>query len=188
MARGDPNDSSWIITYSGKPFWPLEPREEDIRIEDIAHALSNCCRWTGHVKDFYSVGQHSIYVSKNVSSQSELWGLLHDASEAYLVDLARPIKYAPGLGEIYLKIEKQLEYVIAKKFGLPLDIPKDVKEADGRLLLTEKRDLMNGNWTEPDRAGCKAESQPYDFPIIPWEPKYTEEQFLARFNALRNRG
>ena len=79
----------WMQTHSGIQFWPLDPRPEDILIEDIAHALSNQCRFAGHCCFHYSVAQHSVLVSENVPAQDAMWGLLHDAGEAYLVDLPR---------------------------------------------------------------------------------------------------
>src|SRR5574342_1090607 len=81
-----------IITYTGRLFWPLSPRLEDINILDICHALSNQTRFTGHTREFYSVAQHSCLVSDLLPEKFKLDGLLHDASEAYLMDLARPVK------------------------------------------------------------------------------------------------
>jgi uncharacterized protein len=95
----------WIQTYTGKQFWPLSPLPEDIVIEDIAHALSMQCRFGGHVRTFYSVAQHSVHVSLLVEPQYALWGLLHDAAEAYLVDLPRPIKKFSEMGLLYQEIE-----------------------------------------------------------------------------------
>lgn len=183
MARGEPNDSSWITTYSGLPFWPLEPRVEDVRIEDIAHALSNVCRWSGHVKKFYSVANHCYLISFLVPEEFALEGLLHDASEAYLSDLSRPIKHNKGLGEIYKEVEYRLEEVIAKKFGLIFPYPKEVKQADSRMLLTEKADLMNGNWEELCALG---ETQPYVIKIEPVLPEEMEKLFIGRYNEIRN--
>src|SRR5579885_2784587 len=87
MRHGD-----WIQTYCGVAFYPLDPRPEEILIEDIAHALSMLCRFTGHVKRFYSVAQHCVYVSHRCDPKDALWGLLHDAAEAYLNDISRPVK------------------------------------------------------------------------------------------------
>ena len=77
--RGD-----WIQTYLGIQFWPLDPRPEEVMLFDIAHSLSNMCRFTGHCREFYSVAQHSVIVSQNVPREDAAWGLLHDASEAYM--------------------------------------------------------------------------------------------------------
>lgn len=72
--------SDWIATFTGGVFFPLAPRVEDVRISDIAHALSMLCRFAGHTRGFYSVAQHSVLVSRLCSQQDALWGLLHDAS------------------------------------------------------------------------------------------------------------
>jgi hypothetical protein len=131
--RGD-----WIQTYSGIQFWPLDPREEDILIEDIAHALSMQCRFGGHCHRFYSVAEHCCHVSDRCP-EFPLWGLLHDAAEAYLTDVIRPIK--PYLTE-YKGIEDHLMYHIANRFGLEHDMPYNVKVADLRILTTEVGQLL----------------------------------------------
>lgn len=102
------SDPHWIQTFLGKPFWPLSPRPEDIDIRDIAHALAMTCRFTGHSQKFYSVAEHSVRVSRIVPAQFALHGLLHDASEAYLCDLSRPIKHGSTLGAEYCRIEDNL--------------------------------------------------------------------------------
>jgi 5'-deoxynucleotidase YfbR-like HD superfamily hydrolase len=107
-------DTCWIQTYSGIKMHPLSPTEEEISIEDIAHALSNLCRFTGHCNKFYSVAQHSVLVSVYSPRDYAMWGLLHDASEAYLNDIARPIKISDEYNT-YRKIEENLMKVIAKK-------------------------------------------------------------------------
>jgi len=92
----------WIETYTGKKLYFLEPKPEQIDIEDIATALSNECRFGGHTKSFYSVAEHSILVATICPAPLALVGLLHDASEAYLRDIASPIKQ-------YLANYKELE-------------------------------------------------------------------------------
>lgn len=112
MRNGD-----WIQTFTCQQMYPLDPREAEIDILDIAHALANLCRFNGHVKQFYSVAEHSCHVSDLLPQVWKLTGLLHDASEAYLCDLPRPIKRSPGFAEGYLRAERDLERVITKKFG-----------------------------------------------------------------------
>jgi uncharacterized protein len=130
---------AWVQTYSGTKFYPLEPDPEDIHLIDIAHSLAHQCRFTGHCDRFYSVAEHSFYVSKHCSPENALWGLLHDATEAYLADIARPIKM---LMPEYKEIEKRLEGAIALKFNLPLEIPAEVKEIDLRILGDEQAKFM----------------------------------------------
>lgn len=132
--RGD-----WITTYTGRRFYPLDPQPEDIYIEDIAHSLSLLNRFTGHTKFPYSVAQHSIKVSEYAYGH-ELAGLLHDASEAYVNDLARSLKqYLPK----YKEIENKILDVIDTKFNVNTRAAK-VKEIDTRTLVTEASQLCNG--------------------------------------------
>jgi hypothetical protein len=107
-----------ITTYTRKRFNTLEPDEKDIDIEDIAHALSMMTRANGHFPEFFSVGQHSIQccreaIARNYVPELALACLLHDASEAYLSDVTRPVKKNMPM---YLQIEEQLQNMIYKKF------------------------------------------------------------------------
>lgn len=171
--------TDWIQTFTGKQFFPLDPRTDDICIEDIAHALSNLCRYGGHTECFYSVAQHCVLVSRAVPFEHALRGLLHDASEAYLIDVPRPIKHAVGMEE-YRLAEKRLEAVIYERFGLdPVDSPC-VKTADNQLLRTEQRDLMKpapAAWKDY-RVGA------LNFTIEPLLPRAAKTAFLKRFYEL----
>ena len=168
---------SWINTYTGRQFWPLAPRVDDIDIEDIAHALSLQCRFTGHVHEFYSVAQHCCLVAEKVPASDRLWALLHDAPEAYLIDLAKPVKKAPQLAG-YRDAEDVLMNVIASRFGLPDCCPPSVEEADTRMLMTEAHSLMtmhpqwlvDAPWTR------------YAETIDPWTPQIAKIRFLNRFH------
>jgi hypothetical protein len=172
--------SSWILTFSGRHFDPLNPRARDICIEDIAHALSLQCRFTGHVREFYGVGQHSVYVSEACCADHRLHGLMHDASEAYLCDIASPVKHHPGFA-FYRKAEARVEEAVAKAFGLkPIDCDC-VKVADARILATEKRDLMVSSPPWPKF------NNPYEFTVTSWTPKRAEREFLSRFSFLSKR-
>ena len=81
----DERIGSWLQTYTGKKFYPFDPREEEVDILDIAHALSQLCRFGGHTKEFYSVAEHCVLVSMCCPSEVKLLGLLHDAAEAYQI-------------------------------------------------------------------------------------------------------
>ena len=116
-------------TTFGIRFWPLLPNPADIRIEDIAHALSNQCRFGGHAREFYSVAEHCVRVSQNCRPEDALWGLLHDASEAYLSDVPAPLKELPQF-EAYRAAERSLQGTIAVRFGLSTEQPRSVTEAD----------------------------------------------------------
>ncbi len=104
---------NWIQTYSGRQFWPLEPRAEDVAVEDIAHALSLLCRYGGHSSRFYSVAEHCVLVSHKCG----LHGLLHDAAEAYLLDIPRPVK---ALMPEYKWAEERVIVAIYEALGVTL--------------------------------------------------------------------
>ena len=168
---------SWINTYTGRQFWPLAPRVEDVDIEDIAHALSLQCRFTGHVHEFYSVAQHCCLVAERVPEEDRAWALLHDAPEAYLIDLARPVKHAPWMQQ-YRDVEDCLMAVIAERFGLVGECPDSVKDADKRMLMTEAHSLMTMHPQWLIHAPWKRYE---DGPVIPWTPQVARARFLNRF-------
>ena len=174
---------SWIQTRSGKRVHPLSPTLGEIDINDIAHALSQQCRWSGHTSEFYSVAQHSVLVSIHCDSKDALWGLLHDASEAYLVDLPRPIK--PWIGG-FERAELNLMISIADAFDLPYYtnftssfLPESVRVADDRMMCTEAVQLM-----APLHPDFKLPADPYSFRILPWSPAHAKKRFLERFKEL----
>lgn len=125
---------SYIRTFSGRKFYPLDPRPEDVFIEDIAHHLTNQCRWAGAVKSFYSVGLHSMHVSMMCHKEHALAGLLHDASEAYLCDMPKPAKL--GMPE-YQGIEDRLQEVISAALGIQYPFHDEVHQADQAALHLE---------------------------------------------------
>lgn len=130
----------WCQTATGIAFWPLDPRVEEVCDEDIAHALSMQCRFGGHCSTFYSIAEHSVRLSLIVPPEDALAGLLHDAAEAYLADLPRPVKLS--MPE-YSRIERRVAHVIGRRYGIDLVLlPESVKAADNIMLATEKRDLM----------------------------------------------
>ena len=172
MRRGNP-----ITTFTGNAFWPLDPRPEDVDILDIAHSLSQQCRWGGHCDPFISVAEHCVRVSRLVPLRHALWGLLHDAAEAYLVDLPTPIK---RVIPTYSAAEEEVLMVIAASFGLALPIPQAVHHADGVLQATEHRDLMNG-----PTAPWMERTQRLSDRIVPWTTHEAKQKFLDRFTELR---
>src|SRR5260221_5059244 len=168
----------WIVTFSGKRFFPFDPGVEDIDVNDIIHALSNLCRFNGHSTTFYSVAQHAILVSLLCPPEHQLYGLLHDASEAYLADIPSPLKKLAEF-QAYRDAEKRLMGVICNVFGLPGEEPAIVKVVDKRMLSTEARDL-----TFTQGMGWTMNVEPYDFHIKPWAPDYAKIRFMARFHEL----
>lgn len=176
--RGD-----WIQTYTGRQFWPLDPKPEDIDINDIAHALANLCRFTGHCREFYSVAQHAVHVSQLVEPADQLWALLHDGAEAYLNDLARPVKRCASL-RAYREAEDYLQSLIYAKFGLLGSEPASVKRADAQMLNIEARQLMGdvSTWERTrDHVGCLTM-----IAVSPcWTPLEGKARFLNRYHALK---
>lgn len=168
----------FIATYTGKHFYPLDPRPEDIDINDIIHSLSHMSRFIGHCVGFYSVAQHSVLVSSMCLPEDALYGLLHDAPEAFLADIPSPLKKCPEFA-FYRDAEKKLMYMIADMYGLSHDEPPSVKLADKRTLATEARDL-----TITEGHGWAIEAEPYDFHIKPWTPEYAKIKFTSRFHEL----
>jgi 5'-deoxynucleotidase YfbR-like HD superfamily hydrolase len=128
------NEDPVIRTSSGIWFNAFEPTEEMICIVDIAHALSNQCRFGGHLLKFYSVAQHSTSTALLVSPEHRLAALMHDASEAYLLDIPRPIKNKLSN---YKEIEDGLMTIIAKKYGFQWPLHEEVKRADEEMLQIE---------------------------------------------------
>lgn len=139
-------DALKLRTRSGQLVDVIDPDPATILIEDIAHALSLLCRFGGHTKKFYSVAHHSILVAATLPEELKLCGLLHDAAEAYMVDLPRPIKRRlPDYG----KAEDHLLEVIARKFGFAFPLPAEVVQMDEKWLRLEWRALMVGDWPSP---------------------------------------
>lgn len=157
---------SWIETYTGRKVYPLNPDPATIDIEDIVHALSNMCRFTGHCKRFYSVAEHSLWIEKFVQDDdNRRAALLHDAAEAYIADVARPIKYELGIGEF----ESKLLSAIGERFDVTLlPLPDEVKHLDDVMLATEAYYLM------PSK-GLQWEALPKHKSI----PQITEERSIA---------
>lgn len=169
---------TWMQTYTGRQFFPTSPRTEDIDILDIAHALSLTCRYGGHVDRFYSVAEHSVLVSQNVPAEHALWGLLHDAAEAYVGDMVRPLKLQMPT---YRHVEDRILTAIALKFDLPgLTIPLAVKNADARILLDERAALMKAPPHPWDVDGFA----PLGANVVGCKPPAAEAIFLDRFRAL----
>lgn len=169
----------WITTFSHKKFHFLNPSDDEICIEDIAHALSNLCRFNGHCQKFRSVASHSIDVATICPPHLKIYGLMHDAAEAYVCDIPRPVK--PFLSN-YSDIEHNIMEAISRKFGLNIDWFSGVHEYDMAILAAEAGQLMDKdyklNWT-----GFQ-EIEPADIKII--SDKETnfdyEKYFINLFN------
>lgn len=135
---------TWMQTATGRKVDFLKPDPASIAIEDIVHALSRICRFTGHTREFYSVAQHSLWVERRVrllggSHAEQRAALLHDATEAYVNDLSAPLK---ALLPSYREVEQRIWQAICERFDLPPRLPAVVKRADLEALMLERRDLL----------------------------------------------
>lgn len=167
-----------ILTIEAQYFNFERPEESVYSIMAIAHALSNICRFTGHCTHFYSVAQHSVLVSHLVPQHLALHGLLHDAAEAFMGDVASPLK---RMIPAYKEIEKRVERAVFARFGLPPEMPPEIKHADRVALRTEQRDLMRregGLWTVLDGV------EPDDQVITPLLPHPAMVLFVRRFAEI----
>lgn len=167
-------------TYTGKRFYPLDPRVDDVDIHDIAHALAMTCRYGGHVKQFYSVAQHSVLVAGCATAPNAFRALMHDAAEAYLGDMVRPMKKHPDMA-LFERAEERVEMVIAARFGLPYPISNgEVKRLDNRILLDEREHLM-----VPTDDDWKIDGEPLGVTIERWSPELAREHFMNAFERYR---
>lgn len=168
----------WIETFTGKKFHFLDPSEDEIDVRDIAHSLAYTCRYTGHSRRFYSVAEHSILVS--YLANDPLGGLLHDASEAYITDIASPIK--PHINN-YKELEDMIMTRIAKKFGFAYPLDPDIKDCDSTQLKTEAKHLLKSGgipW-----AHLYPTKRPHGITPNCWSPEEAEKKFLERFEEVR---
>lgn len=169
--RGD-----WIQTSLGGQFWPIDPRADEIDPEDVAHALSLLCRFGGHCLRFYSVAEHSVLLSRAVAPENRLWALLHDATEAYLVDVPRPLKpFLVG----YREAEDKIAVAVCERFGLPLQMPAEVKAADTRILTDERHQNM-----APAPKPWSTDTEPLGVKLQFWSPQQAKREFLADLSSL----
>lgn len=172
-----------ILTHDGAYFDLIHPERSALSIDAIAHALSQLCRFTGHVERFYSVAQHSVMVSRLVPPEHALEGLLHDAAEAVLGDVASPLKH---LLPMYQAIEHQVEQAIWSRYGFSALAP-EVKWADLVMLATERRDLMPRAVRDGSEWAELAGIEPLAEHLVPLASYTARELFIARFAELDGR-
>lgn len=167
-----------ILTASGAYFNFLEPDPATVTVEAVAHALSHICRFAGHTRRFYSVAQHCVLASYLVPEADARWALMHDAAEAFVGDVARPLKQL--LGD-YKAIEARAEAAVFAAFGLEGSMPPSVKDADLVLLATEQRDLMPAH---DDQWALIEGVTPMVQTIVPWDSIMARGAFINRYYEL----
>lgn len=172
----------WIETYTGRQFWylPVDPASFDI--EDIAHALSMVCRYAGHVTRFYSVATHCCLMADHFRHDPRLYltALMHDAAEAYIGDMPRPLKQQL---DQFRAIESSIEQGLAKVFGLTYPWPAEIKTADLRITLDERQVLKPLSvhlWVEESL-------KPLGVLIPDWSPERAKCEFLNRYEVAQRR-
>lgn len=165
---------TWTLTSTGQHFDLVDPQPDMINLLDIVRGLSREARFNGQTRLFYSVAQHCELASRIVPEKFALEALLHDASEAYIKDIPRPLKQ---LLPDYRRIEQRVEAAIRERFGLPRSQSFEVDEADRIMLATEKRDMMPEDATEwPILNGIT----PLDKKILPLNCYRAEALFMGR--------
>ncbi len=168
----------YVSTVTGNRFYPLEPRIDCVVIEDIAHGLAYQCRFNGQTRAFYSVAQHSLVVASLVPTDLRLAALLHDAAEAYLGDMVKPLKV---LLPEFAAIEEKVSAIIAAAFGIDFSNYGPIKRADLIALATEKRDLMP---LSVERWAYLDDIRPLPGTIAPMDPAQAKQAFLGEFARL----
>ena len=169
----------YITTYTGKKFHACAPWQREICLKDIAHSLSQNCRFNGHCDDFYSVAEHCIHVSNFVPKQYALWGLLHDASEAYVPDIPAPFK--SDLTNFREQEDRILQKIL-EKYGLEMPEPEEVHKVDKLIAGLEGRDLFK---KPPEWVELYDLSMFGDFKITkPMSPREAELAYIYRFKEL----
>lgn len=175
------NDSGYIRTSSGIKFWPLDPRPEHVKIEDIAHALSHACRWAGHVNRHYSVAAHSLHVSAMVGRKYALQALCHDASEAFLCDMPKPVKL--GFPE-YAAHEERLMRCIATALGFDWPLSAEVHQADAAALYQESKYFFEFHRDIPFTESPRQCNWNFDI-VCSATPTQVKQWFLNEYERLR---
>lgn len=175
---------NWILTASGKRFDLFEPDADMIDPRDISHSLAHLCRFNGHTREFYSVAQHSCIVAELVPEEHKLAALLHDAPEAYLGDMTRPLKQWIST---FQHFEDCVWWRVCEHFGIAPELPTCIYKADLIALATERRDLMP---TDPAIWDCLVGIEPMVEIIRPWpaaEARLTYHQRLMDQLGIENR-
>lgn len=175
---------NYILTKNGKRFDLFEPDVCMIDSRDISHSLAHLCRFNGHTREFYSVAQHSCIVADLVPEEHKLAALLHDATEAYIGDMTRPLKKRM---DAYQVLENRIWQQICARFDISQQLHACIHNADLIALATERRDLMP---TDPVIWDCLIGIEPALETIRPWpaaEARNTYHQRLMDQLAIEHR-
>lgn len=171
---------SLITMFSGAHVDPLDLKPEDVNIIDIAHHLSNQCRWSGATKHHYSVAQHAWHCSFLVPKEQAYDALHHDDPETWLQDMAKPLKNHVKLGQAYRGAERRIERIVGPVLGVRFPVSAEVKEADLLMLCAEADQLVHGrkHWTYYHDLPAA------DVKIEKWTPEKAERRWITRHLEL----
>ena len=185
---------TWIETYTGVKFDLMKPRTEDVNLADIAHALSMICRYTGHCKQFHSVAQHSVLVARLLDREdTSIYGLLHDAHEAYIGDISTPLKNCIESNFSLSKLKESIQTVIYEGLKVPppgREVVDIVSKADSSIMEAESKLLLGHCSKDWGFTG----NQLYQFKgnIPMWSPGVAEgtftDEFLLLYLSIKNKG
>jgi hypothetical protein len=194
--------SDWLLTYSGRKFWPLAPNPDDVDLEDIVQAMSQC-RFGAQTELFYSVAQHCVLVSYLAPKRDALWALMHDAAETYIGDIPTPVKKNLWVWDDADKhyvpldvVENRILKAIATALSLPWP-PPDITRPDAMALQIERNSLMPDHHDWPKKPGFGPEKIPVASRmrkagtvatggfIYCWDPQLAASAFMERYRELR---
>lgn len=176
-------EDGWLETYTGLQFRFNEPTADMISIDDIAHALSLLCRYNGHVKRFYSVAEHCTLMAywmrdRGFPKDQVFTALMHDCAEAYIGDMARPVKVTMPR---FKELEGRIEQAAAEKFPMMVyPFPKIIKELDSRILNDERTQVMNPS----DNVWGTDDLEPLGVTCRFWSPEEAKNRFLGMYISL----
>lgn len=170
-----------ISLLSGATFDYMNPEKSDVTIEDIASALSNVCRFSGHLPRFYSVAQHLVNTSRIVKPEFAFTALMHDTAEAFTNDLPTPLKVALP---IFKELEVSIESAMGKRFGFAYPYPDEVKLADTQMLLLEKNYVKEDTKQWEYYRDVKFEHLKDLVDLDSWQPRRAKREFLERYEEL----
>jgi uncharacterized protein len=174
LCESDPGKRGYFMTtFSRTRFWPMDPRAEDMNIVDVAHHLAQQARFNGALDRFYSVAEHCVLGSYLVPQEYAFDFLMHDAAEAWLGDMIRPMKNFTQLGDLYKAIEVNVERVVKRKWGLADITPAPVKDVDQEMCLIEMTQGRGVKFVTPPR-----------IKLFFWNWSRAEREFMTRFEEL----
>ncbi len=183
----------WIESYSGAQLHGFKPSPDQLILKDIAHSLSNICRYNGHVRQNYTVAQHCVHVAELLPEELAGWGLMHDAAESFLGDCTKPLKkhamFDLGDGLVtFDHVEGIILFMVSEKFDLPWPIPQAVDDADKAMLRAESRDLMRSKGTHVEHLEIGSGIIIPEWTVAPWAHRTAKEMFLDAAKGYLKKG